>query len=189
MASAADSPETEPRPPANPEQETVVLRKVAAAVLAVPIIAILYLPVLARRSIAARLALLGSVGIVVAVATVEPEIDKQLGDAGHDPDELRELTVERQTARGSGLVDRSRDDEALPALAERPIGGDQRPTPAASLHDDGRIRQPGDQPVPLRERPAARSGIRKQLGDDRAAGPNDVSGETDMRPRVEALVT
>jgi len=46
------------------------LRKVAAAVLAVPVIAIIYLPVLARRPIAARVALLATVGIVVAVAAV-----------------------------------------------------------------------------------------------------------------------
>ena len=46
------------------------MRKVAAAILAVPVLAILYLPVIARRSIAARLALLGSVGIVVAVAAI-----------------------------------------------------------------------------------------------------------------------
>ncbi|HEY7131948.1 MAG TPA: Ig-like domain-containing protein [Candidatus Limnocylindrales bacterium] len=44
------------------------MRKVAAAALAVPVLAILYLPVLARRSIAARLVLLGTVGVVVAVA-------------------------------------------------------------------------------------------------------------------------
>jgi len=44
------------------------LRKVAAAVLAVPVLAVLYLPLLRRRSIATRLALVGSVGIVVAVA-------------------------------------------------------------------------------------------------------------------------
>ena len=44
------------------------MRKVAAAVLAVPVLAIIYLPVVARRSIATRLALVGSVGIVVAVA-------------------------------------------------------------------------------------------------------------------------
>jgi uncharacterized protein YkwD len=43
------------------------LRKVAAAALAVPVIAILYLPVLARRSIAARLALLATVGTVVFI--------------------------------------------------------------------------------------------------------------------------
>ena len=46
------------------------MRKVAAAVLAVPVIALIYLPVLARRSIAARVALLATVGIVVAVAAV-----------------------------------------------------------------------------------------------------------------------
>jgi uncharacterized protein YkwD len=46
------------------------LRKVAAAALAVPVIAILYLPVLGRRSVAARLALVGSVGIVVLVAAL-----------------------------------------------------------------------------------------------------------------------
>src|SRR5215212_8814566 len=67
---AAGSPETVLVPQRNPEQETVVLRKVAAAILAVPVLAILYLPVIARRSIAARLALLGSVGIVVAVAAI-----------------------------------------------------------------------------------------------------------------------
>ncbi len=43
------------------------MRKVAAAALAVPIFAILYLPLLARRSVAARAVLLGTVGIVVAL--------------------------------------------------------------------------------------------------------------------------
>ena len=46
------------------------MRKVAAAALAVPVLAILYLPVLARRPIAARLALVGSVGLVVLVAAL-----------------------------------------------------------------------------------------------------------------------
>ncbi len=46
------------------------MRKVAAAALAVPILAIVYLPVLARRSIAARIALVGTVGIVVTVAAL-----------------------------------------------------------------------------------------------------------------------
>ncbi len=46
------------------------MRKVAAAALAVPVLAIVYLPVLARRSIAARIAVLGSVGIVVLVAAL-----------------------------------------------------------------------------------------------------------------------
>jgi len=44
------------------------LRKVAAAALAVPFVAMMYLPVLGRRSIAARAALVGTVGIVFAVA-------------------------------------------------------------------------------------------------------------------------
>ncbi len=44
------------------------MRKVVAAALAVPVIAILYLPLLARRSVAARLVLLGTVGVVVVVA-------------------------------------------------------------------------------------------------------------------------
>jgi uncharacterized protein YkwD len=46
------------------------LRKVAAAALAVPVLAILYLPVLARRSVAARVGLVASVGIVVLVAAL-----------------------------------------------------------------------------------------------------------------------
>ncbi len=46
------------------------MRKVAAAALAVPVLAILYLPVLARRSVAARLGLVASVGIVVIVAAL-----------------------------------------------------------------------------------------------------------------------
>jgi uncharacterized protein YkwD len=44
------------------------LRKFAAAALAVPVLAIIYLPFLARRSVAARLGLVASVGIVVIVA-------------------------------------------------------------------------------------------------------------------------
>jgi uncharacterized protein YkwD len=62
--SVADSPETVSRPQRT-EQETVVLRKVAAAALAVPILAILYLPLLARRSVAARVALVAGAGILV----------------------------------------------------------------------------------------------------------------------------
>jgi uncharacterized protein YkwD len=46
------------------------LRKFAAAALAVPVLALLYLPILARRSIAARAALVASVGIVVLVAAL-----------------------------------------------------------------------------------------------------------------------
>jgi uncharacterized protein YkwD len=46
------------------------LRKVAAAALAVPVLAILYLPVLARRSVAARIGLVASVGIIVLVAAL-----------------------------------------------------------------------------------------------------------------------
>ena len=56
--------------PSETEQEPVLLRKVAAAALAIPVLAIIYLPVLARRPIAARLALLGTVGIMVVVAAV-----------------------------------------------------------------------------------------------------------------------
>ena len=44
------------------------MRKVVAAILAVPVLAIIYFPVVARRPIAARAALLASVGIVVGVA-------------------------------------------------------------------------------------------------------------------------
>ncbi|HET7031209.1 MAG TPA: Ig-like domain-containing protein [Candidatus Limnocylindrales bacterium] len=46
------------------------MRKVAAAALAVPVLAILYLPLLARRSVAARVSLVASVGIVVLVAAL-----------------------------------------------------------------------------------------------------------------------
>src|SRR4029079_774703 len=53
--------------PANPAG-ACLLRNGAAAALAVPVRAILYLPVLARRPIAARLALVASVGIVVLVS-------------------------------------------------------------------------------------------------------------------------
>jgi uncharacterized protein YkwD len=44
------------------------LRKVASAALAVPVLALFYLPLLARRSVAARIALLASVGVIVFVA-------------------------------------------------------------------------------------------------------------------------
>jgi uncharacterized protein YkwD len=46
------------------------LRKIAAAALAVPVLALLYVPVFARRSVAARLGLAASVGIVVLVAAL-----------------------------------------------------------------------------------------------------------------------
>jgi uncharacterized protein YkwD len=43
------------------------LRKVAAAVLAVPVLALIYLPVLARRSIAVRIALVSAIGVIMAL--------------------------------------------------------------------------------------------------------------------------
>jgi uncharacterized protein YkwD len=46
------------------------LRKIVTAALAVPVLAVVYLPLLARRSIAARAALVASVGIVVLVAAL-----------------------------------------------------------------------------------------------------------------------
>jgi uncharacterized protein YkwD len=44
------------------------LRKLASAALAVPILAFFYLPLLARRSVAARIGLLASVGVIVLAA-------------------------------------------------------------------------------------------------------------------------
>jgi uncharacterized protein YkwD len=46
------------------------LRKAAAAVLAVPVLAILYLPVLARRTVAVRLSLFIGIGLVVALGAL-----------------------------------------------------------------------------------------------------------------------
>ncbi len=46
------------------------MRKLAAAVLAVPVIAILYVPVLARRSVAARLIVSLSVGSLIGLAAI-----------------------------------------------------------------------------------------------------------------------
>ncbi len=46
------------------------MRKVAAAVLAVPVLAVLYLPVLARRSVAARVMLLTGVGLLIGLGAL-----------------------------------------------------------------------------------------------------------------------
>ncbi|HEX2753986.1 MAG TPA: Ig-like domain-containing protein [Candidatus Limnocylindrales bacterium] len=46
------------------------MRKLAAAALAVPVLAIVYLPLLARRSVAARVGLVASVGVIVLVAAL-----------------------------------------------------------------------------------------------------------------------
>jgi len=46
------------------------LRNVAAAILAVPVLAVLYLPVLARRSVATRIALFVGIGLVVALGAL-----------------------------------------------------------------------------------------------------------------------
>jgi len=46
------------------------LRKIAAAALAVPVLAILYLPILTRRSVAARVGLVASVGVIVLIAAL-----------------------------------------------------------------------------------------------------------------------
>ena len=46
------------------------MRKLVTAALAVPVLALIYLPMLARRSVAARLTLGASVGIVVLVAAL-----------------------------------------------------------------------------------------------------------------------
>jgi len=67
--STADSTERCPTP-SETALETVVLRKIAAAALAVPVLVILYLPVLARRSVAARVGLVASVGVIVLVAAL-----------------------------------------------------------------------------------------------------------------------
>ncbi|MDQ3128993.1 MAG: Ig-like domain-containing protein [Chloroflexota bacterium] len=44
------------------------MRKVASAALAVPVLALVYLPLLARRNVAARIGLLASVGVIVLAA-------------------------------------------------------------------------------------------------------------------------
>jgi uncharacterized protein YkwD len=46
------------------------LRNVAAAILAVPVLAVLYLPVLTRRPVAVRIALLVGIGLVVALGAL-----------------------------------------------------------------------------------------------------------------------
>ena len=46
------------------------MRNVAAAILAVPVLAVLYLPVLARRSVAVRIALLVGIGLLVALGAL-----------------------------------------------------------------------------------------------------------------------
>ena len=46
------------------------MRKLVAALLAVPVLAVLYVPLLVRRSVVARAALVASVGIVVLVAAL-----------------------------------------------------------------------------------------------------------------------
>src|SRR5512143_2132298 len=47
-----------------------LLRKLAAAVLAVPVVALLYVPVVTRRSIAARLAISLGIGSVIGLAAI-----------------------------------------------------------------------------------------------------------------------
>ena len=68
--SPADSPRDGVSSPAHPCRSLSVLRKLAIAVLAVPVLAILYLPLLARRSVAARIGLLAGVGVIVIAAGV-----------------------------------------------------------------------------------------------------------------------
>ena len=46
------------------------MRNVAAAILAVPVLAVVYLPVLARRSVAVRIALVAGIGLVVALGAL-----------------------------------------------------------------------------------------------------------------------
>ena len=82
---------------------------------------------------------------------------------------FRELAQEGEAAGRCRRVDRTRDEEAVATLLERPGRRDQRAAPGRRLDDDGRVGQAADDPVPARERPEARADVRRQLGHDRSA--------------------
>ena len=79
-------------------------------------------------------------------------------------------------------------DEQIAALLERPRGRDQRAAPGAGLDDDGRIGEAADEPVPARERAAARVRVGHELRDDRAAVGDDAVRQARVSARVEAGV-
>ncbi len=83
--------------------------------------------------------------------------------------------------------DLARHREHLAALFERQVGGDQRPAALARLDHDGRIGEPGDDPVARRETPRSRFDAGRVLGDDQP-GRGDLAtparrGRADSRGR------
>ena len=110
------------------------------------------------------------------------------GIAGDDPGTRRELAQEREAAGGRGIVDRARDEEAVAALLERPRRGDERAAARRCLDDDRGVGEAADDPVPARERAGGRLEVRRELGDDRAAGGDDGLGQSGVGPRIQLAV-
>ena len=73
----------------------------------------------------------------------------------------------------AGCAERPRDEEALPALLERPRRGDQRAAPRRRLDDHGRVGEPADDPVAARERARGSARRRARARRRRAAGRDD----------------
>ena len=120
--------------------------------------------------------------------TGQPEIVEQLRDAGHDPRQAVPVAKEAVATLGGRGIDRTGDDEALPALLERPRRRHQRSAAGAGLdHHDG-VGRAADEPVSLRECPLARLDHRCVLGDHRPATVDDGVREPVVRPREEPRV-
>ena len=69
------------------------------------------------------------------------------------------------------------DREHLAVALQRQPRGDQRARPQRGLHHQRAQRQPGDQPVALREMRCQWSGAEHMLADDPAADSDDASGQ------------
>ena len=84
-------------------------------------------------------------------------------------------------------ADRARDREHLAVALQRQPRGDQRARLQRGLHHQRAQRQPGDQPVALREMRCQRSGAEHMLADDQAACSDDARGQRLMLARIAAV--
>ena len=86
-------------------------------------------------------------------------------------------------------VEGTRHQEALPALLQRPPGGDECAASTTGFDHDRGVREATDETVPAREGASSWARIGQQLGHDSASGTDDRVGETLVGARKELGVT
>ena len=133
---------------------------------------------------------------------LEPRLERRRGctGAGSTPttastssthgDRRRAEPQQRVRAAREQRRDLAGHGEHLAALVEREVGGDQRAAPLARLDDDGRVAEPGDDPVARREPPRrrldARRDTRRRSGRARRSPPRAPRARAGSRGRCRS---